>query len=340
MGKGQELYQDLLNTTEYQDWEKSNCVNDEIYYLSEWTDIGKIWEAGTVGDSSADDGNMFGYDIIKHSNGNVYAIGQTSGDVTKTNLGVTGAYDYLLVEFDPITEQFEWYQNGTSLDEETYALTELADGRIAYVGRTTGNLGAANEGGYDIFLGIFDTTTETSDYYSTGSGLDDRAVNVHDLGNDELAVVYSTFGTLGSDPNVGSEDLGIIKFNYVTDTWGTAYQTGSTTSEFYEQNGKPSAKVGQNKIAITVSSQGIFADNAVTYGYLDVCLAILDLETGTWKKYQVGSTANEISSSCSVYGDQLLIGGNSGGSFNTDIDAIFVEFDASDGFSGRSSSLN
>lgn len=335
-----ELYQELLNSTDYQAFEATGCVNDEVYYLSEWTTIGKIWEAATVGDSSADDGNMFGYDIIRHSNGNVYAIGQTSGDVFKTNLGTSGVYDYLLVKFDPVTEKFEWYQGGTALDEETYALTELADGNIAYVGRTTGNLGAANQGGYDIFLGIFDINTETSTYYSTGSGLDDKGVNVHDLGNNELIVVYSTYGNLGSDPNIGSEDIGVIKFNYSTDTWGTAYQTGTTTAEMFEQNGKPSSMIGTNRVAITLSSAGIFADDAVTYGYLDVCLAILNLDNGTWKKFQIGSAANEEASSCTTFGAQLLIGGNSGGSFDDSVDAIFVEFDAAEGFLGKSSSLS
>jgi hypothetical protein len=311
----------------------------KLNYIDDWNLVGKIWQAGTVGDGSADDGNMFGYDVQEVSTDLVYAIGQTSGDVTKTNLGASGVYDYLLVKFDPVTEEMEFYQNGTARDEETYALTELADGRIAYVGRTTGDLADPNFGGYDIFLGIFDPDTETSDYYSIGSGLDDAAVNVHDLGNNELAVVYFSYGSLTGTINTGSQDIGVIKFNYSTDTWGTAYQTGSNTSELFEQNGKPSALLTNGRIAITASSTGIFADNAVTYGFLDVCLAILDLTTGEWSKFQVGTTANEISSSASAFGDVILIGGNQGGSFDDDIDAIFVEFDASDGFVGKSSSV-
>jgi len=332
------LLQEYQNSEEFISQNGNDC-NNHLVYISDWSLIGDLWQAATVGDSSADDGNMFGYDIIEASSGQIFAIGQTSGDVAKTNAGSSGVYDYLLVRFDPAIEEFEWYQNGTAQDEETYALCELENGKIAFVGRTTGNLGAANSGGYDIFLGIYDPTTDVFDYYSKGSGLDDRAVNVHDLGNDELIITYSSFGTLGDDPNAGSEDLGAIKFNYDTDEWGTNYQFGSTTSEFFEQNGKPSALLSNNRLAITVSSTGIFADDAVTYGFLDLCLAILDIETGTWKAYQYGTAANEISSSLSSNGEQLLIAGNQGGSFTDDIDAIFVEFDAADHFIGKAASI-
>lgn len=333
-----ELLQEWLNGPVYK---AAVARGDKIIYFDDVSAIGGFYQAATVGDGSADDGNMFGYDIIEHSNGKIYAIGQTSGDITMTNLGLSGVYDYLLVELDPATGDMEFYQNGTEKDEETYALTELADGRIAYVGRTTGTLADPNEGGYDIFLGIFDTNTETSDYYSIGSGLDDVGVNVHDLnnGSNELAVVYFSFGSLTGTTNSGSQDIGVIKFNYVTDTWGTAWQTGSNTSELYVQNGKPSALISNDRIAITASSVGVFADDAVTYGYLDVCVAILNFVTGEWVKNQIGTTANEIASSLSAFGDTLLISGNQGGSFTDDIDAIFVEYDALEGLVGITSSI-
>lgn len=333
-----DLLQEWLNGPTYK---AAVARGDKVIYFDDVSAIGGFYQAATVGDGSADDGNMFGYDVIQHSNGKIYAIGQTSGDITMTNPGTSGVYDYLLVELDPATNELKFYQNGGDKDEETYALTELADGRIAYVGRTTGDLASPNQGGYDIFLGIFDPTTETSDYYSIGSGLDDAGVNVHDLnnGSNELVVVYFTYGSLTGTTNAGSQDIGVIRFNYVTDTWGTAYQTGSNTSELYLQQGKPSALISNDRVAITTSSVGVFADDALTYGYLDVCVAILYLVTGEWKKYQVGTTSNEVASSLSAFGDTLLIGGNQGGSFTDDIDAIFVEFDALEATVGISSSI-
>jgi hypothetical protein len=335
-----DLLQGWLNSATYKE---AIARGDKVIYFTadEAQQLGGFYQIATVGDGSTDDGSIFGYDIIEHSNGKIYAIGQTSGDITKTNTGVSGTYDYLLVELDPVTDQIEFYQNGTDDDEETYALTELSNGKIAYVGRTSGTLASPNEGGYDVFLGIFDPTTELSDYYSIGSGLDDAALNVHDLnsGSNDLAIVYFSYGSLGTATNSGSQDLGVIKFNYATETWGTAWQTGSETSEIYLQQGKPSALLSNERIAITTSSVGVFADDAVTYGYLDVCLAILNLVTGEWSKFQVGTTSNEVASSCAVFGDTLLISGNAGGSFTDDIDAIFVEFDAQEGLSGRISSI-
>lgn len=331
-----DLLQTYINSSEFKD---SNGSCNSLNYISDWNLVGKVWVAATVGDGSADDGNIFGYDVIEGSDGIIYAIGQTSGNLSKTNTGAAGVYDYLFVEFDPATETFEWEQNGTANDEETYALTELADGTIAFTGRTTGDLGAANIGGYDIFLGIYSTSTGVFRYYSTGTGLDDKGVNIHSLNTNTLAITYTTFGALNTATNAGSEDLGIVLFNYKTNTWGEAYQVGSATSEFIPQNGKPSALLTNGRIAIAASSAGIFADDAVTYGFLDVCLAIFNTNTKDWKKFQIGTAANEITSSVTALGDTLLITGNSGGNFSDDVDAIFVEFDGADGMLGRSTSI-
>lgn len=320
--------QKYLNSAEHKAEMAAAETSTASKYISYTNTIFKFWQAGTVGDGTADDGNIFGYDIIKASSGKIYAIGQTSGDLTMVNLGASGAYDYVLFEFDPVTEKMEFYQNGTSNDEETYALTELSNGKIAYTGRTTGNLGGTPQGGYDIFLGIFDPATETSQYFSTGSGLDDKGVNVHDLGNNTLAVTYSSYGAVGSTTNVGTEDIGVILFNYSTNTWGTAYQTGSTTSEIFEQNGKPSVLLDDGRIAICCSSAGAFADNSISYGFLDVCVGVLDPATGTWKKYQIGSGASDFASSIFSTGDKVLVAGYTRATFaDGDTNAIFVELD-------------
>lgn len=331
-------FQQYQNSEEYKS--QASNKNNPLIYVSDPNLIGGFYQFATVGDGSADDGNIFVYDVIKHSNGDVYAIGQTSADVTKLNEGLSGVYDYLIIELNPTTGELEFYQNGTEKDEETYALTELSNGNIAYVGRTTGNIGGVNSGGYDIFLGMFNPNTEISTYHSIGSGLDDVAVNVHDLGSNTAAITYFTYGAVGNNTvNLGSQDIGVIKFNYNTNTWGNAYQIGSTTSEIVEQNGKPSALLSSDRIAIVCSTAGVFADDAITYGFLDVGLGILNFTTGEWQKYQLGTAANEVCSSVSRFGDRLLLGGNAGGSFSNKIDAIFVEFDAQEGLVGLSTSV-
>lgn len=328
--------QKYLNTEEHRADVAAESVGVGQKYVSYTKDVFKFWQASTVGDGTADDGNIFGYDVIKASSGKIYCIGQTSGDLSKVNTGDSGAYDYVLIEFDPVTETFEFYQNGTSNDEETYALCELGNGHIAYTGRTTGNLGGTPQGGYDIFLGIFDPETETSSYYSTGSGLDDKGLNVHDLGNNTLAIAYSSYGAVGSTANIGTEDIGVILFNYSTDVWGNAYQTGSGTSEIFEQNGKPSVLLDDNRIAICCSSAGAFADNSLSYGFLDICVGILDLNTGLWKKYQVGSGASDFASSIFSTGDKVLVSGYSRAVFaDGDTNAVFVELDVLNSVSAK-----
>jgi hypothetical protein len=308
-------------------------VIDKAYYTN---NIFTFKQIGTVGDGTADDGNIFGYDIIQHSNGKIYCIGQTSGDVAKINTGASGVYDYILISYDPITEELEYYQNGSVLDEETYALCELSNGNIAFTGRTSGNLGGELIGNYDIFLGIYNPSNDTFSYYNTGSGLDDKGVNVHDLGNNELIVTYSTYGTINGTTNFGSEDIGAIKFNYSTNTWSTAYQAGSSTSELFNQNGSPSCVIG-NRVFIVANSAGVFADDQQTFGYLDTVIGVLDLTTGTWKKYQVGSGASDFSTSVFPSGDKLLITGFTEASFVEKSNGFFVEFDVLPGVGAKSS---
>lgn len=297
--------------------------------------IFNFWQIATAGDGAADDGNVFGYDIIEASDGTVYMIGQTSGDLTKTNEGASGVYDYILVKFDPTTEEIEIYQNGTSLDEETYSLTEMSDGRIAFTGRTTGALGDPNEGGYDIFLGIYDPSNDTFQYESKGSGFNDRGLNVHDLGSGNLAIVYTTSGDIAGTGTNQPEDVGLIKFNYVANTWGTAYQTTSTASDLMDQNGKHSALLNDGRIAIVFSTGGIYDESGVTYGGLDVALAIWDPLTETFTRKQIGSQSTELVQSVSSKGDRLLIAGYISDTWGNSAQGIYVEVDSVRSFGGK-----
>ena len=286
-----------------------------------------FYQVGTVGDGTADDGNIFGYDLIVRSDGIVTIAAVTSGDVADYNLGISGSYDYLLASFNPTTEKFEFYQNSGSLDEEIYALTELENGNVAFCGRTAGTLGGPNAGGYDIFLGIYNPTNDTFSYYTTGTGFEDKGVNVHDIGSSTIAVTFLSQGSVDG-VNFGSEDIGIIKFNYSTNTWGVAYQTGSNTSELVEQNGKPSALLDDGRIAIVGYTAGIFADNEFTYGNADIFLGIVNTSNGVWEKYQVGTGAADFGSSVYAFGDKLLIAGYTNGTFGEESTVgVYVEFD-------------
>lgn len=324
--------QSFLNTEEFKE---NQLAGRLVNYVPE---AFNLWQIGTAGDGSSDDGNVLGYDIIETQDGTIYVIGQTSGDINKTNTGTAGVYDYLLIKFDPSTEEIEYYQNGTELDEETYALCELSDGRIAFTGRTSGDLADTPEGGYDIFLGIYNPANDNISYYSIGSGLNDRGMNIHNISDTELAIVYTTSGQIASTENFGSEDVGVIKFNYSTSQWSTAYQIGTTSSDIIIQNGKPSTLLDDGRIAVVFSTGGVFDETVGSSGFLDIALAILDPTTGEWTRSQVGSQTSEFSTSVFSKGERLLIAGFITDSFSEEGEGIIVEADVQFGICGKASS--
>ena len=332
----------ILNLNTLQNFKNSpEYVPNSINRINE---LFTFFQIGTAGDGEADDGNIFAYDLAELSDGRIAIAAQTSGDIIAYNTGTTGVYDYLIAFFDPTfptgsLNSFVLAQRGTSFDEELYALTELSDNRVAFCGRTAGNLGGEPVGGYDIFLGIIDPTTLVTDYYTTGSGLGDRALNVHDIHSiipNTLALIYETSGDVGGNSNLGAQDIGIILFNYSTDTWGTVYQIGTTQNESLNTFGKPSAFLNDGRIAVVGSTTGVFADDGNTFGSSDIFLGIFDINAGTWKKYQIGTGAADFAASVTAAaGNKLLIAGSTAASFPSPNDAITVSFDAALGLKGK-----
>jgi len=220
-------------------------------------------------------------------------------------------------------------------------------GHIAFCGRTTGNLsGTGNIGGYDLFLGIFDPERWTAEYYNQGSGFNDKAMNVHDIHgtiDDTLALVYTSFGSVNNSATFGSEDIGLITFNYMTDTWSQGFSTGSETSEEIEQNGKPSSRLSDGRIGVVCNTAGAFADDANTFGLKDMGLGIFDFDSdgfgnyAGWSKYQVGSGSSDFSYSLDQNGSTFLVTGYSEATWDKGVSGVFVEFDPERGFKGRTS---
>ena len=332
----------ILNLNNLQNFKNSsNYIPNSINRINE---LFTFFQIGAAGNGEADDGNIFAYDLSELSDGRIAIAAQTSGDIVAHNIGTTGVYDYLIAFYDPTSptgslDSFVLTQKGTEFDEEIYALTELSDGRVAFCGRTVGNLGGEPVGGYDIFLGIVDPNTLATDYYTTGSGLADRALNVHDIHSiipNTLALVYETSGDVGGNTNLGAQDIGIILFNYSTDTWGAVYQIGTTQNESLNTFGKPSAFLNDGRIAVVGSTTGVFADDGNTFGASDIFLGIFDITTGTWKKYQVGTGAADFGNSVTaVSNNKLLIAGSTAASFPSPNDAITVSFDAALGLKGK-----
>lgn len=296
----------------------------------------QFWEVGVLGDSVADDGNIFGYDIMQYSDNVFFSACQVSGSVAKLNTGDSGAYDGLLVRFDESKvpgREFEFYQVGEEFDEEYYACAKLADANVAMVGRTGGSIGGAREGGYDLIVSILDVTSNTFRNYQTGGPGDDKAVNLHEIGNNQIAIVFQTTDNIANTTTAtaGGDDIGVMVFNYVTNTWNRAFQTGSEASEILDTNGRVSAFLPGNVVAIVGATAGIFADDEQVYGASDLFVALCDLNTGNFTKYQTGTTGGDFATCCTLDGDKLLIGGYTDSSWTEPEDGIYIHFDPNKG---------
>ena len=453
--------QEFLNTETY----RKEKAEGKIIHRAE--NLFQIHQISTVGDATADDGNVFAYDAIKSSDGKYYYIGgQVSGNIAKTNTGLSGVYDYYLAQWNIASSEFRLWQNGDDGDEEIYAIEELKgtskavtvppavnngafqgtvswtptvagtyyyqcgnhsamngqivvqdvsgtgstfnitalydnapsafrfqgtdrvgninpvsdnptitidtgdtvnfivanrghpfwiqtepgsggakQGHIAFTGRTTGNLaGGTQFGGYDIFLGIFNPRAWSAEYYNIGSGFNDKGMNLHDINEtvpNSLAIAYTTFGSVNNAQTFGSEDIGIITFNYDSDIWSNGFQTGSETSEEIEQNGKPSSKLLDGRIGVVCNTAGAFADDANTFGLKDMGLGIFDFDSDGagnylgWSKYQVGSGSSDFSYSIDNNGSSFLVTGYSEATWDKNVSGVFVEFDPERNIKGK-----
>jgi hypothetical protein len=164
-------------------------------------------------------------------------------------------------------------------------------------------------------------------------------MSIHNISNTELAIVYTSFGQFANTQSFGSEDVGVIKFNYSTDEWGQAYQIGTSASDIIIQNGKPSALLDDGRIAVVFSTGGVLDETVGSKGFLDIGLGILDLDSGEWTTAQVGSQTSETATSVFAQGERLLITGFITDSFSEEGEGIVVEVDIQFGIGGKQSSV-
>ena len=200
-------------------------------------------------------------------------------------------------------------------------------------------------GGYDLFLGIFDPNAWTAEYYNQGSGFNDKAMNVHDLHPkipNTLALTYTSFGSVNQSTTFGSEDIGVITFNYDNDSWSKGFQIGSETSEEIDQNGKPSTLLSDGRLAVVCNTAGTFADDTITYGSKDMGLGIFNFDSDGsgnykgWSKYQIVSGSADFSYSIDNNGSTYLITGYSEATWDKGVSGVFVEFDPERNLLGKS----
>jgi hypothetical protein len=186
--------------------------------------------------------------IATDSSGNVYVTGHTYGGLD----GNTGAgfYDLFVVKYDGGGIKQWTQQLGTSSSEFVHGIATDTSGNIYVTGHTNGGLdGNTNAGSSDLFVVKYDSGGIKQWTQQLGTAYDDYAQGIATDNSGNVYVTGYTWGGLGGNTNVGSDDLFVVKYDsegikqwtqqlgtsfpdlaygIATDTSGNIYVTGAT----------------------------------------------------------------------------------------------------------------
>ena len=187
-------------------------------FLSRFDAAGNELWTKQIGTSSGE----YGKAVAVDSEGNAYISGHTYGNLGGVN---AGAYDVFLGKYDTAGNEVWMSQIGTSGADYGSAVAVDLAGNTYVSGKTYGDLGGPNAGGWDAYLSKFDAAGNTlwTKQFGTSSSDLSQAVVVDAAGN--VFVSGSTNGDLGG-PNVGSSDVFLMKFDAVgNELWTTQLGT-------------------------------------------------------------------------------------------------------------------
>jgi len=153
-----------------------------------------------------------GYDVAAavatDASGRVVVAGHTTGTLAGPNAGGFDGFVRVLRDTGGVawTRQF-----GTTADDRIEGVAVDDDGRISVVGRTSGALDGANEGGLDAFVRVYDASGNhlwTRQFGTPGS---ERAYGVAVDGRRAVVVAGFTDGALAG-PSAGGVDAFVRSF--------------------------------------------------------------------------------------------------------------------------------
>jgi len=177
-------------------------------FISKFDSAGNVQWTRLLGTATSDDA----YGIALDSAGNVYATGQTVGDLDG-NINA-GSYDIFITKYDSSGSK-QWTRlAGTSAEDRGRAITVDGSGNIYITGETYGNLdGLANSGGADIFLMKFDSAGNKVWTKLLGTlDADVGSCIARDSSND-IYISGRTMGDLDGNANIGNYDIFLTKYD-------------------------------------------------------------------------------------------------------------------------------
>jgi hypothetical protein len=201
--------------------------------------------------------------VAVDASGNAYITGYTSGDLDGTNAGGDDAF---FTKYDASGNLMWTRQFGTSVGDAGLSVAIDGVGNAYITGITQGNLGGANQGGWDVFLTKYDLLGNLLWSRQIGTAVDERGVTpggvkaVNSVALDEAGNAYICGATLGSlgGRNAGALDVFLSKFDpsgnllwsqqigtpsndqpgsVVVDESGAVYISGFTQGDFGAGNG-------------------------------------------------------------------------------------------------------
>jgi hypothetical protein len=156
-------------------------------------------------------GYEMAYGVATDGFGNVYVVGDTSGDLDG-NVSAGGT-DLFILKYDASGARQWTHQMGTSGMEYAYGVATDSIGNVYVVGATSGSLGGnASAGGVDLFILKYDASGMKQWTSQLGTSSDDYATSVATDSADNVYVVGHTGGRIGGN-GAGGVDLFILKYD-------------------------------------------------------------------------------------------------------------------------------
>lgn len=178
------------------------------------------WITKQLGTTDDDDAGG----IVVDANGNVYVAGSTYGDLGGN--GNAGSADVFIVKYDSAGAKLWTRQFGTSTEDTASGIAVDASGNVYVAGTTSGSLGGANAGVYDLFITKYNAAGDEQWTKQRGTAAWEiaSAVTVDPAGN--VYVTGLTTGNFGGT-NAGGYDLFVVKYDSAG-TWKWTTQLGTT----------------------------------------------------------------------------------------------------------------
>ena len=173
-------------------------------FLSKYDGSGTLAWTRQLGTGSDD----YSYGVAVDAGGNVYITGYTDGNLGGPNAGGDDAF---LSKYDGSGTLAWTRQLGTGSDDYSRGVAVDADGNVYITGRTEGDLGGPNAGGWDVFLSKYDGSGTLAWTRQLGTGSRDWSFGVAVDAGGNVFITGWTEGDLGG-PNAGSADAFLAKY--------------------------------------------------------------------------------------------------------------------------------